>query len=88
MNGTEAMLKPEFLENEELPPSYNETPDPYKDAPGCHINLLELSRYARKIGKKLIELTKEEVKQPHLKMKGFRSNRIRVEGLFSLTKII
>ena len=63
MNGTETMTKPKFLENEELPPSYNEAPDPYKDAPSCNVNLLELSRYARKIGKKLIELTREEVQQ-------------------------
>lgn len=63
MNGTETITKPKFLENEELPPSYYETPDPYKSAPSCNVNLLELSRYARKIGKKLIELTKEEVLQ-------------------------
>ena len=48
---------------EELPTSYYEAPDPYKSAPSCNVNLLELSRYARKIGKKLIELTKEEVLQ-------------------------
>ena len=63
MNGTETITKPKFLENEELPPSYYEAPDPYKSAPSCNVNLLELSRYARKIGKKLIELTKEEVLQ-------------------------
>ena len=63
MNGTETITKPKFLENEELPPSYYEAPDPYKSAPSCNVNLLELSRYARKIGKKLVELTKEEVLQ-------------------------
>jgi len=63
MNGTETIIEPKFLEKEELPPSYYEAPDPYKDAPSCNINLLELSRYARKIGKKLAELTKEEVMQ-------------------------
>lgn len=63
MNGTETIAKPKFLENEELPPSYYEVPDPYKSAPSCNVNLLELSRYARKIGKKLVELTKEEVLQ-------------------------
>ena len=57
------IIFPLFLENEELPPSYYEAPDPYKSAPSCNVNLLELSRYARKIGKKLIELTKEEVLQ-------------------------
>ena len=63
MNGTETITKPKFLENEELPPSHYEAPDPYKSAPSCNVNLLELSRYARKIGKKLIELTKEEILQ-------------------------
>ena len=57
MNGT----KPLFLENTELPAGYFDTPDPYVDAPSCHVNLLELSRYARKVGKKIVELTKEEV---------------------------
>lgn len=63
MNGTETITKPKFLENEELPSSYYETPDPYKSAPSCNVNLLELSRYARRIGKKFVELTKEEVLQ-------------------------
>ena len=63
MNGTETIKKPKFLENEELPASYDEAPDPYTSAPSCNVNLLELSRYARKIGKKLVELTKEEVLQ-------------------------
>ncbi len=35
--------------------------DPYKISPSCHINLLELSRYAQKSGKKLIELTQKEI---------------------------
>ena len=34
---------------------------PYKVSPSCHINLLELSRYAQKLGKKLVELTQEEI---------------------------
>ena len=46
-----------------LSEGYYETPNPYVNAPSCHVNLLELSRYARKIGKKLVELTKEEVQQ-------------------------
>ena len=37
--------------------------DPYKVSPSCHINLLELSRYAQKLGKKLVELTQEEIKK-------------------------
>lgn len=59
MNGA----KPVFLENTKLTPDYYETPNPYKNAPVCNVNLLELSRYAKRIGKKLTELTKEEVEQ-------------------------
>ena len=63
MNGTKTLERPKFLEGVELPDSYYEVPDPYKSTPSCNVNLLELSRYARKNGKKLIELTKEEVQQ-------------------------
>ena len=59
MNG----MKPKFIENISLDRSYYETPNPYVNAPSCHINLLELSRYAKKCGKKLVELTENEVKQ-------------------------
>ena len=52
---------PKFLEGEVLPKGYFEPLNPYEDAPGCNVNLLELSRYARKCGKALVELTKEEV---------------------------
>ena len=38
-------------------------PKPYVNAPSCHINLLELSRYARKKGKKLADLSQDEVNQ-------------------------
>lgn len=57
MNGT----KPLFLENEELDKSYYDVPNPYVNAPSCHVNLLELSRYAKRVGKKLVELSKEEI---------------------------
>ena len=63
MNGTKTLERPKFLEGVEPPNLYYETPDPYNNAPSCNVNLLELSRYARKIGKKLVELTKEEVQQ-------------------------
>lgn len=59
MNG----MKPKFIENISVDRSYYETPNPYVNAPSCHINLLELSRYAKKCGKKLVELTEKEVKQ-------------------------
>ena len=55
MNGT----KPKFARNTQK--SYYEKPNPYVNAPSCHVNLLELSRYAKKAGKKLAELSKEEV---------------------------
>ena len=42
--------KPRFMEN-------------LVNAPSCHVNLLELSRYAKQCGKKLIELTQDEVKR-------------------------
>lgn len=58
MNGIKI---PKFLEGETIPQDYFETPDPYK-APKSSINLLELSRYAQREGKALIDLTKEEVK--------------------------
>ena len=31
-----------------LSEGYYETPNPYVNAPSCYVNLLELSRYARK----------------------------------------
>lgn len=58
MNG----MKPKFMENRVIAPSYYEQPDPYTNAPSCHVNLLELSRYAKQCGKKLVDLTLEEVK--------------------------
>ncbi len=58
MNG----MKPKFLENQDIGPNYYKQPDPYANAPSCHVNLLELSRYAKQCGKKLAELTLEEVK--------------------------
>ena len=59
MNGT----KPRFMKNSEVNQSYYEQPNPYVNAPSCHVNLLELSRYAKRCGKKLVELTQEEVKK-------------------------
>lgn len=52
--------RPEFA----LPKqSYSKKPDPYRTAPSCHVNLLEPSRYARKEGKRLAELTEEEIQK-------------------------
>lgn len=57
MNGTE----PKFARNDQK--EYYDTPNPYVNPPSCHVNLLELSRYARKTGKKLVDLTEKEVSQ-------------------------
>lgn len=59
MNG----MKPKFMENTVPNQSYYEQPNPYINAPSCHVNLLELSRCAKKYGKKLVDLTQEEVKK-------------------------
>lgn len=55
-------MKPKFLEDVELPADYYEKPNPHVNAPSCHVNLLEMSRYVKRNGKKLVELTREEVK--------------------------
>lgn len=59
MSGT----KPNFLKDDNLPQSYYATPNPYSHPVSTRINLLEMSRYAQQTGKKLSELTKEEVKK-------------------------
>lgn len=56
-------LKPRFLEGDAVHAGYYEKPNPYVNAPSCHVNLLEMSRYAKRNRKKLVELTREEVKQ-------------------------
>ena len=53
--------KPLFLDGIQLDKSYYLTPDPYTCSPVSNVNLLELSRYAKKTGKSLVELTAEEV---------------------------
>lgn len=57
MNGT----RPKFMKKANMNSNYYKKPNPYVNAPSCHVNLLELSRYAKRHGKKLIELTQEEV---------------------------
>lgn len=57
MNG----MRPKFMEDSIINQSYYEQPNPYINAPSCHVNLLELSRYAKKCGKKLVELTQEDL---------------------------
>ena len=43
--------------------SYYEPPVPYKNAPSCHVNLLELSRYAKKHGVAIKDLSEEDIKK-------------------------
>lgn len=59
MNGT----IPKFMEQVTIQPDYYESPNPYVNAPSCHVDLLQLSRYAKQCGKKIAELTEEEVKK-------------------------
>lgn len=56
-------MKPKFLENVTVQQSYYEKPSPYITAPSCHVNLLRMSKYAIECGKKLAELTTEEVER-------------------------
>lgn len=43
---------PKFLEGEPLPDGYFAEPNPYTFLPNRDVNLLEISRYARRVGKK------------------------------------
>lgn len=57
------MTKPNYLDEMELPPSYDKAPDPYCDAPSNGVSLLKLSRYASSRNKKITDLSIEEVLQ-------------------------
>ena len=59
MNGTTV----KYWEGRTPPKSYFEPMDPYKDAPHCPFNLRALSEYAKSVGKKIIELSYEEIEQ-------------------------
>ena len=63
MNGTNARSLPTFLEGEPLPAGYYDQPNPYVNAPSCHVDLPALAQYAKNTGKKLCELSKEEVRK-------------------------
>ena len=54
-------IKPHFLKESQLTEDYYKQPDPYVNAPSCHVHLLELSRYAKKHKKCLVDLSAEEV---------------------------
>ena len=57
MNGK----KPNFLKNSQFLKSYYEQPNLYVNAPSCHVNLLELLRYAKKHNKRISDLSADEV---------------------------
>jgi len=59
MNGTN--VTEDVLDDIRIP--FSAVPNPYKDAPPCKLNLLELARYAQRVGKKIDELTAEEILQ-------------------------
>lgn len=47
-------VKPNFYKEVQLTSSYYKQPNPYVNAPSCNVNLLEMSRYAKKSGKGLL----------------------------------
>lgn len=53
---------PKFMENIAISSDYYHLPNPYINAPSCHVDLLQLSRYAKQCGKRIVDLTEEEVK--------------------------
>lgn len=55
--------KAKYWEGRTPPAEYYQTPDPYSRAPECNINLRELSGYAKSTGKKIIDMTYEEVQK-------------------------
>lgn len=55
------VIKPHFLKESQLTVDYYRQPNLYVNAPSCNVNLLELSRYAKKRKKRLIDLSVEEV---------------------------
>lgn len=54
-------IKPNFLKDSQLPKSYYEQPNPYVNAPSCHVNLLEMSRYDKKHKKRIVALSADEI---------------------------
>ena len=63
MSGIEIIFFPKFLEGEPLPPGYLEPPNPYVNPPTRKVDLGSLAKYARENGKRIVDLTKEEVAQ-------------------------
>jgi len=62
MNGTTRTI-PKFLEGINIPDEYFNTPDPYAEPKPCYFNLSEMVKYAKKIGKDVKELSREEAQR-------------------------
>ncbi len=63
MSGISAVRIPRFMEGQPLPEGYNEALNPYKNPPNSKYNLRAMVNYALQAGKKVPELTVEEVEQ-------------------------
>lgn len=63
MSGISAVRIPRFMESQPLPEGYNEALNPYKNPPNSKYNLRAMVNYALRTGKKVPELTVEEVEQ-------------------------
>lgn len=62
MNGM-TLTRPVFLDLDNLPKGYNDEVNPYANPPRSTVDLRAMFRYAAEHGKKMIELTRDEVKQ-------------------------
>lgn len=58
MNG---IKPPRFFDKNNLPNGYYKEVNPYISVPKSNINLLELSRYAKSIGKEMCDLQASEI---------------------------
>lgn len=63
MSGISAVRIPRFMEGQPLPEGYNEALNPYKNPPNSKYNLRAMVNYALQAGKKVPELTVDEVEQ-------------------------
>lgn len=62
MNGTSIIKIPRFLEGEPLPVGYYDPPNPYANPPKSKYNFRAMVNYAQSKGKKVTDLSKEEVR--------------------------
>ena len=55
------MKKVKYWENRTPPPEYYAPVDPYREPPAYNLNHAALSRYAKRIGKKIADMSAEEI---------------------------